>query len=939
MGEEEEFANLPLPDQFQHKNWKARKGGYETATKEFRTAQPSDPIVREFILESGLWKAAVSDSNVAAQQEALGAYNAFLEASGTEGARKTRSNTVGGIVEKGLTGRPAAKTAAMESLLLLIELDKPDPIIEEILPYLSHKMPKLITAALSALTNIYHAYGCKTVEPKPVIKLLPKVFAHADKNVRAEAQNLTVELYRWLREAMKPLFWGELKEVQQKDLDKLFEPVKAEPQPKQERLLRSQQAAAEAAAATGDNGEDGEEGGEGEGEEDAGVDLEPEFEAVDVLAKVPKDFTDRLASSKWKDRKEALDELYAAVNVPAIQEGQFDDLIRGCAKSMKDANIAVVTVAANCVECIAKGLRKAFSRYKGTILSPMLERFKEKKASVTDAIAAACDAVFMSTSLSDIQPEVLEALKNKNPQIKEHSAKFLIRCLKATRDAPSLEQTKELSEAGKKLLTESVASLRDAGAEILGVLWKIMTDRNMLNHLDGLDDIRKNKIKEFSDAAEVKAKWKPKAAPPPKAAAAPAGKKPAPGGRRPAPGVKKPAAPAKAASPPPTEDPGELKPRATSRPGAKPGGIKPPGSGLKGPSGLAKPGSGLKAPGAGTASPKRQGVVMDEAPPAVPKPAGLGGAGRGLTGRPLGKPSAAAAPPSPSRNVSTSEDQPASQPTSSGLSSIERQELHDLRAEVDLLRNQTSDLRQDKMKLSSQLAELQVQNAQLIEDHTRDVLQIKAKETQLTRARSDAEAADERAGSLGREVERMKREMSRLGRGQGGGVGGTMSPPLEVPTGFGSFPDDRGSFGGNNAGTGGGNAGGIRPAYGSSRSYNPPSSSSRHGSFGLGGSGSADGHAPAADADGEAGKENIPSSAASGDDGLGGGVPPPKSFNLASPRQQYASSRPLSNGGYSSGRATPLSSGEVAGRGSGEGGRPSASLERGNLKARIEMMK
>ncbi|KAI7661737.1 hypothetical protein KC322_g17311, partial [Hortaea werneckii] len=606
---------------------------------------------------------------------------------------------------------------------------------------------------------------------------------------------------------------------------------------------------------------------------------------------------------------------------------------------MKDANIAVVTVAANCVECIAKGLRKAFSRYKGTILSPMLERFKEKKASVTDAIAAACDAVFMSTSLSDIQPEVLEALKNKNPQIKEHSAKFLIRCLKATRDAPSLEQTKELSEAGKKLLTESVASLRDAGAEILGVLWKIMTDRNMLNHLDGLDDIRKNKIKEFSDAAEVKAKWKPKAAPPPKAAAAPAGKKPAPGGRRPAPGVKKPAAPAKAASPPPTEDPGELKPRATSRPGAKPGGIKPPGSGLKGPSGLAKPGSGLKAPGAGTASPKRQGVVMDEAPPAVPKPAGLGGAGRGLTGRPLGKPSAAAAPPSPSRNVSTSEDQPASQPTSSGLSSIERQELHDLRAEVDLLRNQTSDLRQDKMKLSSQLAELQVQNAQLIEDHTRDVLQIKAKETQLTRARSDAEAADERAGSLGREVERMKREMSRLGRGQGGGVGGTMSPPLEVPTGFGSFPDDRGSFGGNNAGTGGGNAGGIRPAYGSSRSYNPPSSSSRHGSFGLGGSGSADGHAPAADADGEAGKENIPSSAASGDDGLGGGVPPPKSFNLASPRQQYASSRPLSNGGYSSGRATPLSSGEVAGRGSGEGGRPSASLERGNLKARIEMMK
>ena len=74
MGDEEDFAQLSLPDQFAHKNWKARKGGYETAAKEFQTAQPSDPIVREFTLDSGLWKAAVGDSNVAAQQEALNAY-------------------------------------------------------------------------------------------------------------------------------------------------------------------------------------------------------------------------------------------------------------------------------------------------------------------------------------------------------------------------------------------------------------------------------------------------------------------------------------------------------------------------------------------------------------------------------------------------------------------------------------------------------------------------------------------------------------------------------------------------------------------------------------------------------------------------------------------------------------------------------------------------
>ncbi|KAF2765870.1 hypothetical protein EJ03DRAFT_279229 [Teratosphaeria nubilosa] len=863
---EEDFAQLPLPDQFRHKNWKARKAGYETAAKHLRTAQPTDAVVRDFILESSLWKGAVSDSNVAAQQEALGAYNAFLDAAGAEGARKTRGSTVQGVVEKGLTGRPAAKAAALESLLLLIELDKPEPVVDELLPFLSHKQPKIIAATLAALATIYHAYGCKTVEPKPVIKAVPKAFAHADKNVRAEAQNLTKELYRWLRDAMKPLFWAELKDVQQKDLDKLFAPIQTEPAPQQERLLRSQQAAKEEAAAAG---VDDEAGGEDDGD-DGAIDLEPEYEAVDVFAKVPKDFSDRLASTKWKDRKEALDDLFTAVNVPAMQPGPFDDIMRGCAKSMKDANIAVVTVAANCVECIAKGLRKEFGRYRSTILGPMLERFKEKKASVTDALAAACDAVFTATGLGDVQTDVLEQLKSKNPQVKEHTAKFLVRSLLTTKEAPTMEQTKEYAEGSKKLLTESAAPLRDAGAEVLGVLWKIMGDRNMLSHLDGLDEIRKTKIKECSDAAEPKTKWKPKAAAPPPAAKAAPGKKPALGARKPAAGGGK-KAPPKVASPPPAEE-APLQPRpTTSRPVSKPG-LKGPG-GLKGPSGLAKPGSGLKPP-SGLASPKRQGVVLDDAGPAVPKLGLPAPAGRGLAGRPLGKPAAAApaSPPPPARAESA---------TSSALSNIERQELHDLRAEVDLLRNQTSDLRQDKLRLTSQIAELQNQNAQLIEDHTRDVLQIKAKETQLVRARSDAENAEERANSLSKEVERLKREMSRLNRQNGA----TSPPPVDPASLYGSHDM----------------AAGMRPAYGISRSFHVPSSrgaanytlDARPGSGGGGGGGGL----------GVEGKENNPESP--------GGLASPHHHNH--------------HNGYSSGEGV-------------ESWRRAAEVTQ-NLKARIEMMK
>lgn len=638
--------------------------------------------------------------------------------------------------------------------MLYIETDRPDPVIDELLPILSHKQPKVIAATLDALTQIYHAYGCKTVEPKPVLKALPKVYGHADKNVRAKAQELTVEFYRWLKDAMKPLFWGDLKPVQQQDLDKLFEKVKDEPPPKQERLLRSQQAAKEAAAAAPGGGED-----EGEEEEDAAIDLEPEYEAIDVFAKIPKDYNERMASSKWKDRKEALEDLHKVLEVPRIADGPYDELVRTFAKSMKDANIMVVITAANCVELLAKGLKKGFAKYRSTIMNPMMERLKEKKQTVADALGNALDAVFASCSLSECLEEIVEFLKHKNPQVKLESTRFLVRCLKSIREAPSQAEVKTIAEAATKLLTESQAVQRDTGAEVLGTLWKIMGDRMMNAHLDGLDDIRKAKIKEFHDAAEVKAKYRPKAAaPPPKPAAAPAGKKPMLG-KRPG-GVKKPAPAAAAPPPPPAEEAtAPLAPKPTSRPGGSKLGA--PKSGLAGPSRL----GGLKKPGAAAAASPRRPVASpppeEEAapPPAQPK-FGLG-AGRGLAGRPLGKPQAEPAAA------------PAAAPAPAGISLVERAELDELRAEVERLRRQNEDLRSDRTKLTSHIHELQNQNAQLIEDHTRDVLSIKAKETQLVRARSDYEAAEQTVQNQRREVDRLKRELSRQ-------VRATSPPPADL---------------------------------------------------------------------------------------------------------------------------------------------------------------
>ena len=677
------------------------------------------------------------------------------------------------MVEKGLSStRAATKTSALEAILLYIELDTAAPIIEDLLPALSNKQPKIVAAALAALTAIFHNYGCKTVDPKPVLKVLPKPFGHADKNVRAEATNLAIEFYRWLREAMKPMFWGDLKPTQQTEMEAQFEKIKSEPAPKQERFLRSQQAAMARAPPPGAVGAAEEEDElEAEGVEIDAFDL---AEPQDVLSKVAPDFSEQLASTKWKERKEALEALFAVLNVPRIKDGEYGEIARGLAKCMKDANVAVVTQAAQCVEALASGLRKQFGRYRSIVSGPIMERLKEKKASVSDALGAALDQVFLATSLSDNLEEMLEFLKHKNPQVKEGTMKYLIRCLKTTREAPTKSEVASIAEAAKKLLSESVEGLRAGGAEVLGTLMKIMGERAMGPYLEGLDDIRKTKIKEYFETAEVKAKDKPK---PPPAAAAPRAA-PAAAPRKTV--AKKPATKKPAPAPSVYAQEAPLAPQPTARSvGSKLGGPKP--------SGLATPGGGLKAPTKRTlagpggaappslASPRRPAAqappVEDEAP--APPRLGLG---RGLAGRSLAK--------APTLN-GTGPAPPMSPPPDAGMTAAERAELEELRLDKDRLLRQAEELRQERSRLNSEVQELKNQNAQLIEDHTRDVLSIKAKETQLVRARSDCEASEAMCGQLRREMERLKRALTSAER--------VNSPPAMSP-GRDGMNDDSGIY-------------------------------------------------------------------------------------------------------------------------------------------------
>lgn len=124
-------------------------------------------------------------------------------------------------------------------------------------------------------------------------------------------------------------------------------------------------------------------------------------EEIDIVPKMPKDFYMSFKSSKWKERKEALDALQALLkSTPRIKDApELGELAKSLAICIhKDVNINCVIVAAGCLEELAKGTMTALGRYRESLIPPMLERLKERKTNITDAIGNALDAVFHTVS-------------------------------------------------------------------------------------------------------------------------------------------------------------------------------------------------------------------------------------------------------------------------------------------------------------------------------------------------------------------------------------------------------------------------------------------------------------------------------------------------------------------------------------------------------------
>ncbi|TRY98082.1 hypothetical protein DNTS_023531 [Danionella cerebrum] len=364
---------------------------------------------------------------------------------------------------------------------------------------------KGLEAALAYIENAHVAgneFGSKIITLKPVVKVLPKLFESREKAVRDEAKLLAVEIYRWIRDALRaPL--QNINSVQLKELEEEWVKLPTSA-PKQTRFLRSQQdlKAKFEQQAAGDDEADGDNEDEAEAVQ---VDSYELLEAVEILSKLPKDFYEKIEAKKWQERKEALEAVETLTKNPKIESGDYGDLVRALKKVIgKDTNVMLVSTAAKCLAGLATGLRKKFGTYAGHVVPTILEKFKEKKLQVVQALQEAIDAVFLSTTLQNISEDVLAVMDNKNPSIKQQASLFLARSFRhCTPSTLPKSLLKPLCAALLKQVNDSALEVRDAAFEALGTAMKVVGEKAVNPFLADIDKLKLDKIKECADKVEL----------------------------------------------------------------------------------------------------------------------------------------------------------------------------------------------------------------------------------------------------------------------------------------------------------------------------------------------------------------------------------------------------------------------------------------------------
>ncbi|KAL5730206.1 Protein MICROTUBULE ORGANIZATION 1 [Ranunculus cassubicifolius] len=490
-----EAKKLPWEDRLLHKNWKVRNdANIDLASVCDSITDPKDSRFRDF---GPLFRKTVADANAPVQEKALDALLAFLRAADADVGRYAKE-VCDSIVAKCLTGRPKTVEKSQAIFLLWVELEATEVFLDAMEKAIKNKVAKAVVPAIDVMFQALSEFGAKVVPPKRILKMLPELFDHQDQNVRASSKGLTLELCRWIgKDPVKSILFEKMRDTMKKELE--AELVNVVGGAKPTRKIRSEQDKEPEQESVS------EVVGTGPSEESTSdipqeIDEYELVDPVDILTPLEKSgFWDGVKATKWSERRDAVAELTKLASTKRIAPGDFLEVCRTLKKLITDVNIAVAVEAVQALGNLARGLRNHFSSGSRFLLPVLLEKLKEKKPTLVEALTQTLQAMHKAGCLNlvDAIEDVRTAVKNKVPLVRSLTLNWVTFCFETSNKAVVLKLHKDYVPICMECLNDSTPEVRDASFSVLAAIAKSVGMRPLERSLEKLDDVRKKKLGEM----------------------------------------------------------------------------------------------------------------------------------------------------------------------------------------------------------------------------------------------------------------------------------------------------------------------------------------------------------------------------------------------------------------------------------------------------------
>ncbi|KAL8152166.1 hypothetical protein V2J09_009926 [Rumex salicifolius] len=482
-------------DRLLHKNWKVRNdANIDLAALCNSITDPKDPRLREF---APFFRKTVADSNAPVQEKALDALIAFQRAADADAGRYAKE-ICDAIVAKCLTGRTKTVEKAQLAFLLWVELEAVEVFLDAMEKAIKNKVAKAVVPAIDVMFQALSEFGAKVVPPKRILKMMPELFDHQDQNVRASSKGVTLELCRWIgKEPVKSILFEKMRDTMKKELEVELANVSGIAKPT--RKIRSEQDKEPEQEAVSDVPPTGP-------SEESSADAPPEIDEyelvdpVDILAPLEKSgFWEGVKAAKWSERKEAVAELTKLASTKKIAPGDFSEVCRTLKKLATDVNIAVSVEAIQAIGNLAKGLRTNFSAQSRSLMPVLLEKLKEKKPTLTEALTQTLQAMHTAgcVNLADTVEDVKLAVKNKVPLVRSLTLNWVTFCIETSNKAVVLKVHKDYVPICMECLNDGTPEVRDAAFSALAAIAKSVGMRPLERSLEKLDDVRRKKLSDM----------------------------------------------------------------------------------------------------------------------------------------------------------------------------------------------------------------------------------------------------------------------------------------------------------------------------------------------------------------------------------------------------------------------------------------------------------